>query len=178
MAQKMRVQSALEAIADTYHSRGVRLEFTDAFIEGFVDDTKESQETRGDRGGRAQPPDLWYNEERIWSGIARHIDDLIYRYFLAGKLVWGAKVILDKKSGEERFHSEITLVAEKGDLFPGSDADEAHNARQEGLNKKDGVSRLRELAGCFSWLQELHERAIQLLKEARNLGVGSLSLGS
>lgn len=88
-SQRKRIKSELEKIRSVWAKHGIALHCSDAFIEGFLDDTKEIIP----EGTQALAE--VYTEERIISGIKRHILDVLNRMIVFKRLHSGAELLFD-----------------------------------------------------------------------------------
>jgi len=149
-SQKKRAERSLQDLAEYYRdSFGVQIEYTDCFLEGFVEDTREESL------GKEHPV---FTEDRIESGIRRHILDFIHRLTFFGELSRGTKVVFDCVSPpQKKFESKATLIEERGgeritpEVF-------GKDTRHDDIEEQG----LSQLVGSNPALKELNQKAMEL----------------
>lgn len=100
-SQKKRVLTELERTVAYFKNVGISISFSDNFIEGFIRDTTESDTERSR---------TVYTEERIASGIKRHIKDTISRLIAHKKLKKNSSLYFEAetRATEEEFAVMVT----------------------------------------------------------------------
>lgn len=145
-SQKRRTIDEFKRVQEQFGAFDIILDFSDKFQEAFMDDTKENVSRKG---GAAEEV---YTEERIKSGIRRHVLNPLHRLLLAGKVQHGASLQFTPKSSET---SELIVELQeiksgKGELLT---PDELRDQREQRLGE-----RLDDFDGWPEWLKKLNER--------------------
>lgn len=148
-SQKKRVITELERTVAYFKNVGISISLSNDFIEGFIGDTKESDTERSR---------TVYTEERIASGIKRHIKDTISRLIAHKKLKKNSSLHFDAETralGEE-FSVAVTTSSGKE-----TESEEALITPDDVRNKGNSISKTQ--SGWPQWLLELDEKAQTLL---------------
>jgi hypothetical protein len=146
-SQAERVKTELERIQNHFDLYKVHITFTGAFVEGFIEDTKEIV-------AEGNSKNAIYTEERIESGIKRHILDVLYRAVLFAKLRTGSSLRIDRIVDEKEFGVEATIT-EDGD----GDGEVLTSEKMRVLSTQNDIE---DQASWPEWLVELDEKVREL----------------
>lgn len=145
--QTERIKTELERIKGQFKDRGIELIFTPRFIEGFLGDTKELI-----KDGNTTTE--VYTEERIVSGLKRHILDALHRLVLFSELRAGSSLCFDWTK-EGKFCIDVSMTQE-GDGDPISPEIERIQASDEIM---------KDESSWPEWLRGIDDKAKKLLSK-------------
>lgn len=144
-SQVERIRAELQKIEKHFALHKVYITFSDAFVQGFIEDTKEIVPDGNSKN-------IVYTEERIESGIKRHILDVLYRAVLFAKLRSGSSLRIDRIPDEREFGVEVTITEDgEGEVLTG-----------ETMRGTAALSDIEDRGSWPEWLVELDEKVREL----------------